>query len=152
MSGLGNGPIGTMPYGVGTPNTSAGNTGKPLVDANGVAQGSRYIDQFARDYVMNTDGRLVGQDNVEHLVLMAVLTVRSSSAVPTLGLEEPSGVIGINFEREREAQVRSAFADLVKRGLITIVSVKTDRTNRPVLTRIVYRDLTTNSEPKEAFA
>ncbi len=152
MSGLGNGPMGTMPYGAGTPNTTAGNAGAPLVDADGTPQGSRYIDQFARDYVMNTDGRLVGQDNIEHLVSMAVLTVRSSSAVPTLGLEEPSGVIGINFEREREAQVRSAFADLVKRGLVSIISVKTDRTNRPVLTRIVYRDLTTGSEPKEAFA
>lgn len=152
MSGLGNGPMGTMPYGVGTPNTGAGNTGKTLVDAGGTPQGSRYIDPVARDYVMNTDGRLVGQDNVEHLVSMAMLTVKGSSAVPSLGLDEPSGVIGINFERTREAQVRLALGDLVKRGLIAIVSIKTDRTNRPVLTRAVYRDLTTNSEPKEAFA
>lgn len=149
MSGLGNGPIGTMPYGVGTPNTSAGNTGKVLDDGDGSQQGSRFIDARARDYVMNDDGRLQGMMNLRHLVLHTLLTVRGTSAVPTLGLDEPSGIIGANFEREREAAVRLALSDLVKRKLIEIVSVKTDRKNRPVYTRVLWRDVTINSEPEE---
>ena len=136
-----------MPYGVGTPNTTAGNTGAPLEDGEGGQQGSRYIDARSRAYVMNSDGRLVGMPNLRHLVLHTILTELGSSAQSGLGLKPASGVIGSDIELRRDADVRSALADLVNRRLIEVVSVKVDRASRPFLTRVTFRDLTTNEDP-----
>lgn len=139
--------MGTMPYGVGTPNTSAGNTGKALDDGEGSQQGSRYIDPRLRAYVVNSDGRLQGMPNLRHLVLHTLLTELGSSAQVGLGLKPAGGLIGRDLELRRDSDVRNALSDLVKRRLIEVVSVTVDRTSRPVLTLVRFRDLTTNEDP-----
>jgi len=136
-----------MPYGVGTPNTAAGNTGKAIDDGEGSQQGSRYIDPRSRAYVINDDGRIKGMPNLRHLVLHTLMTELGSSAQPGLGLKPASGVIGRDIEFRRDSDVRNALADLVNRGLIEVVSVTVDRTSRPVLTLVRFRDLTTNEDP-----
>lgn len=138
-----------MPYGAGTPNTSAGNVGKVLSDGDGAQHGSRFIDSRTRGYAFDSNGRMKGMSNAKHLMLHTLLTVLDSTHVAGFGLREPGGTIGNNFERERETAIRAATSDLVKRGLVEIVSITTNRISRPVYTRVRWRDLTTNSEPED---
>ncbi len=146
MSGLGTDYLGVGPYGTGTPETAAGNTGLVLSDAYGVSQGSRYINSRTRQYEFDANGRVVGMNNTQHLVQLAMLTVAASSAMVTLGELSPSGVIGAAFVQRRRASVESALAPLVRSKLIEILSIDVDTVNRPVFTRIRWRDLTTTVE------
>ena len=145
MSGLGDSGFGSAPYGIGTPNTTAGNTGKVLVDDYGTQQGSRYLNQYTRQPEFDSNGNMKGQPNVHHLVTLALLTVRGSSADPDLGMAAASGVIGNNFVAEREAAIRQALDRLVKAGLVEILTIKI-KSRKPVLIATTWRDLTTTQE------
>lgn len=151
MSGFGIARYGTAPYGLGTPLTAAGNEGNVLADDTGKSQGSRVINSRTRRYEFDENGRAKGQINTQALVQLALLTVLGSSAMPRLGEEPSGGVIGANFAQKRKASIQSALADLVRRKLISVVSIEVDTKRKPIFTLVRWRDLTTDIEQQIAI-
>ncbi len=158
MSGAGIQPAGTSSAGIGAPEEGNPQSGAVFAGADGTANGSRYIDPQARDYVMNANGRLDGMPNVPHLVQFALLTERNSAAVRSIGQELKSlDRITPNFEKRVLSVLTRALQPLVDARLVAIVgfssfeSSSTDKGLQPgrVYGRLLWRDLTTRGEPQE---
>jgi len=107
-----------------------------LVDAHGVQQSARAIDPATGQYVQNADGRFQGMPRVEQLV---VLRVRAMTL--------PAGDVTPDLTQRLKTMMATGLADLVSRGLISIVSVVAFAES-PTRQRaaLKYRDLTTNKE------
>lgn len=150
MTGAGFAPAGVSPAGIGYVAPVSRDRSRALTDATGRRHGSRYIDPKTKQYEVDENGRYRGMPNVAHLVQLAFLTPRGSSALPNLGLAPPSGVLSNGFVPERQAAVRDALAPYVASGLIEIVTIDVDTKRRPAVTLVRWRDLSTLEE-EETF-
>ena len=104
-SGYGDQPFGSSPYGIGTPATAK--------DEPAASAGSRYLNPDTRDYQIDPNTDQVAQmPPTRQRVLLAVMTLLSSStAIPGLGLRAPRK-IGINYVAQTKASIRAALAHL----------------------------------------
>jgi hypothetical protein len=105
------------------------------------------ISTVSGDYVLTDTGERVGWSSTEQRVYLALRTVLGSSAVPTMGIDLPSGgVINDNlFQRIRNA-VLAALKSLTTAGLIEVVDVATARVGQSaVQTTVTWRDTGTGS-------
>lgn len=148
-SGFGSQGFGSSPYGIGVPSVGNPPGGAVLRDPlTGTSSGSRRIDPVTRDYVLDDNGRTLGMSDVQQLVLMALQTVRNSSAMNGLG--QSLGdivVIGDNIERQIASIFENALAHLVARGLVQIISTTVTRLHPGAIKATVrWRDLTTSTE------
>lgn len=119
--GFGTSPIGSTPFGFGTP-------------ALAVEPPSRYvlapfIDPRTKDAVFGGDGELESMSVNSHRVLITCMTERGSSTVMRdFGVKLPD-IITESFERDCDAEIRRALAYMTTTGDITINSVTTDPTD-----------------------
>lgn len=142
--GFGLQPAGTSPAGVGTPLTGTPIGGKPFVDQFNIQRGTRIIDPKTRQYLFNSDGRTVGEENLRHMVKMRCLTVKGSSAWPG-GLESYGGTISTGFEERIKIKLRNALLDMTNALLISIQSIRVTRlSNDRIYILLQYTDLKTN--------
>lgn len=156
MAGLGLFPLGTAPYGLGTPAVAPILGGRILDDGQGAQTGSRAIDEASRQYVFDATGRAMGMSDARQMVLLAVATVLGSSASVTLG-HDLAGIedITADFDRRVEGALRDALAHLTSNGTIEIVAITVTRFG-PVGTgqengayiRLRWRDLTDPKKPE----
>jgi hypothetical protein len=149
MSGFGSQPFGGTPYGIGQPADVDPNGGTVLKDAYAnKSHGSRRIDPVTKDYVLNEFGRIVGMDNVQQQVLLAVSMDRGSSSVRDLGNElKKIDRITDNFEHRVDSVIRSALSALVDSKQIEVQSITTTRLgNGRAFIKVAWRDLTTGNE------
>lgn len=145
MRGAGLQPAGTTPAGFGAPTASSSGSNVVLPDSSTPAShGSRKIHPVTRDYVMNSDGRLEGMNNVQHLVQLAVTNA-------ALQLQEIDRLDG-SFERAINSILSAALAPLAQQGLLEVLGVSV-RMNEEgglkggqAVTTLRWRDLTTNDE------
>lgn len=148
-TGLGRAPLGTSPYGFGTPDAAPVLGGAPLVrPADGGRPGSRSIDPATGQYVYGADGRIEGMSDMQQMVYLAVKTDAGSAWDPSLG-DDRSQLrdVTVNFAQRREASLRTALAHLTGPGLITILSVDVVRVGESrVDTTLRWKDLTTGNE------
>ena len=161
MSGAGIQPAGTSSAGFGSSEQGNPQDGVPFRSLQtGQSNGSRYIDQRTRDFVMDDNGRLIGMPNVSHLVQMAITTERNSSAVRTLGHELGKlDRITPNFEKKVLQVLTSALQPLIDAKLVEVVgfaSFDSSSTNPGLASgrvygRLLWRDLTTRGEPREVL-
>lgn len=150
MSGFGSQAGGSTPYGIGTPATAPAPGGAVLHNpAANASTGSRRIDPKTRDYVI-ANGRILGMNDTQQLVLMAVLTVRGSSAMPALGHRLGDiETMGDDFDRAVRAAYEEALADLVARRLIEVVGIEIRRLHPgSAHIRIRWRDIESFEEHK----
>ena len=146
MTKLGAGlqPAGSTSAGYGTPNTEPTHAGIPLLDKFSNPTGSRLVDEKTSRYVFDENGRLLGENDVRHMVRTRIKTVRGSSAWPG-GLRAYGGVIGQGFVARITDDIKLALEDITTAGLVELVSVKVDVVQPSrVLVHIEYRDLNTN--------
>lgn len=124
-------------------------------EATGLQEGSRKIDPFTRDYVLDDFGRAVGINSVQHLVQMAIHTERGSSAMTELGQQlRKIDRVTDNVEQRVDTTLRAALKHLIDQGLIAILKIETlilnrlDSSQRPgrVFVRLLWRDLSTSEE------
>ncbi len=151
MSGFGNQPYGSSPYGIGTPITATAPGGAVLRETStGSSLGSRLINAETRDYVVDENGRIVGMSDVQQLMQIALGTVKGSSAMLGLGHALATlDVITDNVERRVATIVDDAVLHLTSRKLVEILSVVTTRMHAGALHIVVrWRDLTTGLEQK----
>ena len=149
MSGFGSQPYGSSRYGIGTPAIAPIPGGSLLRDpTTGASTGSRRIDPKTRDFVRDTNGRILGMNDVQQLVEMVVQTVRSSSAMRSLGQRLGDiDVIGDDIERQVRNVLVQALAHLTSRNIVEIVGVSVTRLHPGAIrTELRWRDLTSSQE------
>jgi len=136
-------PFGVGPYGFGTPVTG-------VAPPSGAA-GSRYINPQSRDYEIDPVTKQQAQmPGVRQRVLLAVTTVlRSSTAVPGMGIDMPKKM-GTSYE----AQVRNAVLASLRQMIevekvlrVDAILVKRTGTGRSQIT-ISFTDLTTGEQDR----
>jgi hypothetical protein len=146
--GLGRSPLGTGPYGYGTPDPAPATGGEALTGDNGRRFGSRRIDPVTGQYVYDEWGRAVGAPDMHQMVYLAAKTTLGNAVDPTLGNDVQSiKDITDNHAQQVEAKLRAALEHLTSDGRIAIVGVETRRTGETrTATVLRWRDLTTGSE------
>lgn len=147
--GAGISPLGTQPYGFGTPATAPTPGGLVNRIPNGTQDGSVAIslDNATKgQYVYDEFGRRKGMGNVSQMVILAVTMIRGSSCVLDLGNRfAETRKIYESFVEEQKSRVGEALSGLVSRGLITIDSITVEpKRGQPADTRVLLTDLTTN--------
>jgi hypothetical protein len=153
MAGLGLSPLGTAPYGLGTPLVAPISAGSALEDDEGVPQASRFIDPITRRYVFDDNGRLTGMGATQQRVQLAFSTKRRSSVLSTMG-ESITSIQDItdDLQRRVETEVASTLSRLVNEKALAILSVTITpfaASGRKILVR--WRDLTTGTEQQTAI-
>ena len=153
-TGAGSTPFGSGPYGTGTPTTTPVATGRVLEDTSNAQQGSRFIDPRTKDYVLNADGRFVGQQNTRHLVVHRLSTVLGSSA--TLAVGHTLGQVERMTQiKSIDTRIRAALSDIEDQMTIESIDISTARSDiAPGRAFIVvkWRDLATNETFEEKTA
>jgi hypothetical protein len=145
--GAGFAPAGLSPAGTGTvdaaPSIASGN----LIDAFGAQQSARAFDPSTGKFILNANGRVQGMPRVLQLVYLRVRTLLNSSAVKNLGLKPLGGDNDSTALQRIRTSLDVALGDLVKQGLILILSVS-GYSDVPTRTRtaLKFRDLTTGLE------
>ena len=114
---------GVTSAGFGTPSTAAVPGGAFLRDTKtGKSFGARKIDPQTRDYVLDSNGRILGVDYVRHVVQMSVHTERYSSAVQEMGhMLRAIDRITPNIEQQIFTTLSEAVQPLVEQGLVEVV-------------------------------
>jgi len=137
MSGFGNSPLGSAPFGVGTPATGDAPPEGPT--------GSRYLNPQTRDLELDpTTGMLAQMPGTRQRVVLALFTLRGSSTVlPTMGVRLPRGMIE-SFERDMQNNIREALRREVTERAIRIDDILVTRNagGRADIT-VEYTDLST---------
>jgi hypothetical protein len=137
MAGLGAFPIGSTPFGSGTPVEA---TAPPV----GTPNLANYVEPRTADYVVADDGSMQRMPIVRHQALMLLSTKRGSAAhEPGVGLELPAKIDQSFKQRAREA-VLLALAPIGRDMRVDDVIVKLTGTGRADIT-IAYTDLTTGN-------
>lgn len=145
--GLGTAPAGSSYAGFGLPATTTPPTSIPFQKADGTQGTSRAIDAATRDYVLDlTTGRVLGMDAVQQLVLLALTTVKGSSAVASLG-QEISTIRTITDSTTAliTLRVSEALASLIAQRKVSLDSVSVERTqDSRIEIEVRWTDLTKN--------
>lgn len=149
MTGFGNSALGTSPFGIGTPSTSA-DPPTALVQAGLARPGCRFIDARTRDYVHDPDTLQLAQMPVtRQRVMLALLTIKGSSTVlPRLGLRMPRKITEA-FDTEVRHAVLSALYQLTTvERVIRVNAIHAARLSPAgrVLVEVEYVDLTTGED------
>ncbi len=131
---------GSSPCGFGTPATADA----PPVPA--AASEARKIDPVTRDYALDSLDRIDGMSGTAQRVLLAMTTLRNSSAQRDLGLDEASDRITSSTKQTAEDSIRRALAPIVADGAIAIRSIDVTITGTRVARRVRWADLQTGTD------
>ena len=145
--GFGVAPFGTSPFGYGNPALADPNVGKVFKKTDSSVGNNRFIDPSTRDYSIDVDtGRIVGQDAMQQMVYLALVTVRGSSAVTDLGQGFTSiKQINQNVEAQITNEVNTALQILTRNKQIFLndVFVQIDA-NKVARIHVVWTDTSKN--------
>jgi phage baseplate assembly protein W len=140
MVGFGGFPIGSTPFGAGTPvDAIAPPENKP--------ERARFLNPITGDYEVDDDGEYKRMPIVRQRVLLRLGTLRGSSTVlPNFGLRLPER-IDARYKQGAEEAIRVALADMITNREIKIVRIDTTIGNPTgrVEHTVVYTDLTTGN-------
>lgn len=116
MAGLGGAPIGSTPFGAGTPIAAVAPPEAPLQDA-------RFINPVTKDYEAGTDGEYLAMPSVRQRMVMALgTTLGSAACLQESGLRLPNR-IDERFPQRSEQAIRRAVDFMVKAGEVRVDAV-----------------------------
>lgn len=140
MAGLGGSPIGSTPFGAGTPIEATAPPDAPMQDA-------RFVNPDTKDYEAGDDGEYKAMPTVRQRAMIALgMTLGSSSSIQDHGLQLPSR-IDERYPQRSAQSIRRALDFLVRHGELRIDAITspdssiTGRTEH----RVAYTDLTTGN-------
>lgn len=144
--GFGTCPLGTAPFGYGSPATTDVDQAKIFLKADGTQGDAALINPRTRDYVLDARGRKVGWSALEQKVYLALVNQLGSAADLLMGIDLPSGVVTADLAQRNEQAVKAALKSLTDTNQIQIVSVTTTFL-APTATQIEtkWRDVTTGA-------
>ncbi|WP_437489481.1 hypothetical protein WME75_10795 [Sorangium sp. So ce1014] len=102
-------------------------TAKLLRRPDGTYGDCALIDTRSGDFVLDDAGNKIGWDSLNQMVYLAVRTAVGSSAVQTMGIELPTGVITDNAATRTRNAVEAALKSMTGRNLISILDVTMTR-------------------------
>jgi hypothetical protein len=129
--GIGLAPLGTCLAGFGVVDTAEISAPAIFKKPDGTQGNAALLvpnDEGKLDYVVDASGQKVGADSVPMMVLLALKTAKGTSIDGTLGLDVSAmRQFSGNSAQAADTAVRNALASLVKRKLITVLSVTFER-------------------------
>lgn len=148
MLGAGLGPAGFFAFGFSTNDAAATPAGAVFPDpATSASLTGRYIDASRGTYTFTADGRTQGSSTVWQMMVLALKTVRGTSAVKSMGIDlSRARVQGPSFQTQVVDAVRAACANMIRQKLVVILGVDFNTTvdNPDAASPTVrWRDLTT---------
>lgn len=144
--GAGPSPLGVAAYGYGTPAEAPVPGGLINRGSDGKQYGSPALSLETGtrgQYVFDEFGRRTGMQDVRHMIILALSTVRGSCVVQTLGhrFRELRKVTD-QYPQEQKTRVEEALEPLVQRKLISIDDITVEpRNGQPAVTRVLVTDL-----------
>lgn len=143
--GAGLSPFGTSHAGL-EPTITTTVKRKLFQDDYGNQQNCRLIDPVTQDYRM-IDGKIVGGQGIQQLVYLALITVKGSCVISSLGNTYMNvKVIGSNFQQQITNEVNASLETLIKQNKIKLNNVIVEKQDTMVLITVQWTDLTTNLE------
>ena len=151
--GIGFAPIGGSLFGFGTPDSAAPFGNAILVEpTSGIPRDCRRIDARSRQYTFAANGSSDGMSGVQQRVLLAIATVRGSSALGAFGKAQGPQKHSAAAAKQVDADIRLALKDLVDAKVIEIVDTNPQDFSAIGVTDVVrFRDLTTGLEQLVTF-
>ena len=150
--GLGACPAGSSLLGFGTPATTPSRQARILVRDDGSTGSVVRIDPSSGDYVLDDHGNKLGDSAARQKVQLALRTMRGSSAVDTMGIEAPGGIIRDDTEDRNRLAVVAALKAMLDAGEIELIDVITTRIGGPAVEiEVRWRELP-NGRAESAFA
>ena len=139
---------GTSKAGYGDPTQVSARRRTIWKDENNTQGQVRLIDTATGDYKFSSDGLIVGGNGIEQMVYLALVTVKGTSAVRSLGQNFSNiRTLRDNVQSEIQEEVRLALDNLVEQKKISIENVFVDKfPDNPSRIRILiqWKDLTAN--------
>ncbi|WP_437767189.1 hypothetical protein WMF27_20485 [Sorangium sp. So ce281] len=142
--GIGACGFGSSRYGFGSPAQVNSSTAELLRRPDGTYGDCALIDTRSGDFVLDDAGNKVGWESLSQMVYLALRTALASSAVQTMGIELPTGVITDNIATRNRQAVEAALKSMTARNLISIIDVTTARvTQSGVQVAVKWKALST---------
>jgi len=126
--GMGLAPMGTSPFGFGTPAIANSSSTKVLKKPDGTQGAVPLI--VKGDFVLDETGQKVGADAVPMQVQIALFTERDRSAVRNFGLDLALSIFTADAQRKADTAVRLALKHLTDKRAISVQSVTLDRVSQ----------------------
>lgn len=143
--GVGPSPLGVAPYGFGTPAEAPVPGGLINRAPTGIQHGSPKLSLDAAtrgQYEFDEFGRRVGMPNVNHMVTLALATVRGSSVVPIGHRFKEIRKVTESYPEEQKTRVLEALSPLLEGGFITVEAILVEpMQGHPSATRIFMTDV-----------
>jgi hypothetical protein len=140
------------PYGFGTPAVApfpGGSVNRSVATGRqlGSLALSIQVGVSAGQYIFDEFGRRTGMPDAQHMVILALRTIKGSSVDPELGQNFGEiRKITDSFQQDMQSRVEEALAALVAQKLIRLDAVVTNPARgMPASTRIFLSDLTTET-------
>lgn len=153
--GVGPSPLGVAAYGFGTPVEAPIPGGLVNRSPTGIQHGSPKLslDPATKgQYVFDEFGRRVGMPNINHMVTLALATVRGSCVVPIGHRFREIRKVTDAYQQEQKTRVDEAFAPIVGGGFITVDAVLVEpRNGQPAVTRIFMTDVSSGKSFDETI-
>lgn len=145
-TGAGFSTFGISFAGYGIPSSETSLNKYTLIDDFGNTSNARLIDPETRDYRF-TNGYIVGGNDVQQLVYLALLTVRNSSSLNSFGQSFSSiKVIGIHYKTRVVSAVNEALRNLINNKIIELIEVNTVVSGNRVKIDVRWKDIKTGTK------
>lgn len=129
--GVGITPGGSSAIGYGTPSHVNSSTAKLWIKENGAQGNCAKIDPNTGDYVLDEFGNSVGDDSVNQMVYLALVTKLNSSAIQGFGLDlnVTDYNMTTNILQRCKLAVKNALSHLTTKNVICVETVEVNRVN-----------------------
>lgn len=144
-------PFGVAPYGSGTPATApvpGGSVNRSLTTGRQLGSLALTVDPLAAgQYIFDSFGRRAGMPDAQHMVVLALRTVKGSSVDQDLGqtFAEIRKVTDA-FQQDMQSRVQDALSTLIEKKLVRLDAVVAEPgRGQPSFTRVLLTDMTTDT-------
>lgn len=142
--GIGECGCGSSAAGFGEHATMNSTSAKLFIKTDGTKGECALIDPNTGDYVLDMNGSKIGDDPVNQLVYLALLTQKGSSAVYDFGIDLQQDTISDSTQLIAKNAVQKALKSLIDQRLVDLISVNISIVYDAVSVGIVWRDVTKN--------
>lgn len=143
-AGIGSAPLGSCPFGFGSPAKLNSTAALLFLDAQKVRRNAVQLNAVTGDVIRDAStGVHMGMDGVQQQVYLALRTLKGSAIVQNLGVSFKVKTISETTARKLEQEARAALSDLVLRQLVEIVKITSERVKMTAVSiSVTWKNLT----------